>query len=147
MVLLRLSVMAGKLNFLICKLEVIVGFSGYTSVLYNFMKAAVPWGPSESDLGLQHPSCWTPMWSDCHSMPTLCRMQLVPSFPRGFCFIEGPFNQVTDGGSGLRVKKTEEGKAELPYNEGITVRWGAQMVSLSQAPKIYSGKETETAFC
>lgn len=87
------------------------------------MKAATPWGPSESDLGLQHPSCWTPMWSDCHSMPTLCRMQLVPSFPRGFCFIEGAFNQVTDGGSGLRVEKRRQKKGKLNYLTMGETRW------------------------
>lgn len=79
----------------------------------------------------------------------LCRMQLVPSFPRGFCFIEGSFDQVTDGASGLTVEKRRRKKGKLNYLTmgELLYDGGAQMVPLSQAPKIYSGKETEIAFC
>lgn len=76
-------------------------------------------------------------------------MQLVPSFPRGFCFIEGSFDQVTDGTSGLTVEKRRRKKGKLNYLTmgELLYDGGAQMVPLSQAPKIYSGKETEIAFC
>ena len=76
-----LRLMAGKVSFLACKPEVMTGFSCYAFVLYIFMKAVV--SQVQVKVTLSGVTFHAPLWADCHSMPILCRMQLVPSFPRG----------------------------------------------------------------
>lgn len=77
-----LRVTAGKVSFLICNSEGTTGLSCYMFVLCIFMKAVASQVQVKVTLsGITFPA---PMWSDGHSMPILCRMQLVPSFPRGF---------------------------------------------------------------
>lgn len=63
-------------GFLICKLEVMMRLSHYTSVLYIFMKAAISWGSRENDHEMQNPCCCSPVWSDCHSVRILCTSPL-----------------------------------------------------------------------
>lgn len=112
-------------------------FSWYISVLHIFMNVAASWGFKQKRPWVAILFLLYHIWSDCHSIPVLCRMQLVYFSLSGLCFIEKSFDPVTEGRSGLIV-----GKSWL----ALTVKQGSPDGALVPGSQNIFWK-TETAFC